>query len=148
MADGKVRTYSELKQLKTFEERYEYLKLSGTVGYDTFGFDRYLNQDFYRSPEWKHVRKAVIARDEGCDLGIKGRELEYGLHIHHMNPISVKDITEKSDYLLNPEYLICVSSETHRAIHYGNGESLVRDPVTRKPGDTCPWSNTEKGVSK
>lgn len=145
---GKIRSYSELKQLKTFEERYEYLKLSGTVGSDTFGFERYLNQNFYRSPEWKRVRKAVIARDEGCDLGIPGRDLQYGLHIHHMNPISAGDIQERSEYLLNPEYLVCVSEETHRAIHYGNGESLVRDPVPRKPGDTCPWKTTEKGVSK
>lgn len=136
---SKIRCYTELKQLKTFEERFEYLKLSGSVAYETFGFDRYLNQDFYKSDVWKKVRRDVIIRDQGRDLGIPGREIEYGLQIHHMNPISKEDILEQSDMLLNPEYLICTTDKTHKAIHYGNAEGLLRDPVERKPNDTCPW---------
>lgn len=148
MTDGRIRCYSELKKLKTFDERYEYLRLSGTVGYETFGSERILNQAFYHSPEWRRIRKEVIARDLGCDLGIRGRELEYGLHIHHMNPVDAKDILDRSEYLMNPEYLICVSDRTHRAIHYSDHDGIIRDPVSRKPGDTCPWRNTEKGGSK
>ncbi len=135
----KIRTYKELIQIPTFEERFEYLRLSGQVGYDTFGFDRYLNQDFYRSAEWKRVRREVIARDLGRDLGIEGRELNEGLQIHHMNPIRKEDILDATEFLLNPDYLICVSDKTHRAIHYGNREGLVRDIVPRSPNDTCPW---------
>lgn len=144
MHSGKERCYSELSKLETFEERFRYLQLSGSVGYETFGPERYANQAFYRSPEWKRVRKTVIARDMGRDLGIKGRELSYGLHIHHMNPIDFSDISERSDYLMNPEYLICVSEETHRAIHYGSEENLIKDPIDRKPGDTCPWKTPGK----
>lgn len=139
MRTDKIRTYRELMQFETFEERFEYLKLSGQVGFDTFGFDRYLNQDFYSSNEWKHLRKEVIARDLGRDLAIPGREIEYGIHIHHMNPIGPEDIIEHSDFLLDPNYLICVSDITHRAIHYGNKDSIIRDPIERKPWDTCPW---------
>ena len=139
----KVRTYHELIQLPTFEERFEYLRLSGKVGFDTFGFDRYLNQDFYKSTEWKNVRRIVIVRDQGRDLAIEGRELEYGLQIHHMNPIGPEDILEHSDFLLNPDYLICASDKTHKAIHYGNADSIIRDPVERRPGDTCPWRSAE-----
>ena len=106
MIKTKLRTYSELKQLKTFEERYEYLKLGGQVGADTFGFDRYLNQVFYKSPEWQSVRNEVIVRDHGCDLGIEGREIHTKILVHHMNPISKEDILQRSDILLNPEYLI------------------------------------------
>lgn len=145
---SKIRCYSELKQLETFEDRYQYLKLSGTVGQDTFGCDRYLNQGFYKSREWKNIRKLVIARDNGCDLGIPGRDIQYGLHIHHMNPIRAQDILDQSKYLLDPEYLICVSSETHNAIHYGDEESIIRDPVQRTPGDTCPWRKSKEEKTK
>lgn len=139
MKTTKIRTYTELKQLETFEERFEYLKLTNGVGYETFGTDRYLNQHFYRSDEWKRTRRDVIIRDCGCDLGISGRDLYDDIQIHHMNPIDKDDILEHSSYLLNPEYLICVSSKTHKAIHYGNAESLPRNPIVRKPNDTCPW---------
>lgn len=141
--DNRIRTYHEMIRLPTFEERFEYLKLSGSVGAETFGFDRYLNQDFYRSEEWKRVRRAVIARDSGCDLAVRGREMDSGIHVHHMNPIGPEDILEHSDRLLNPEYLVCVSDVTHKAIHYGNSDSIVRDPVERRPGDTCPWKTKE-----
>lgn len=136
---SKLRTYSELKQLKTFEERYEYLKLDGQVGADTFGFDRYLNQVFYKSPEWRSVRNEVIVRDNGCDLGIEGREIHTKILVHHMNPISKEDILERSDILLNPEYLITTVKRTHDAIHYGDSDILIKDPIERSANDTCPW---------
>lgn len=136
---SKLRTYSELKQLKTFEERYEYLKLDGQVGADTFGFDRYLNQVFYKSPEWRSVRNEVIVRDNGCDLGIEGREIHTKILVHHMNPISKEDILERSDILLNPEYLITTVKRTHDAIHYGDADTLIKDPIERSANDTCPW---------
>lgn len=136
---SKLRTYSELKQLKTFEERYEYLKLDGQVGVDTFGFDRYLNQVFYKSPEWRSVRNEVIVRDNGCDLGIEGREIHTKILVHHMNPISKEDILERSDILLNPEYLITTVKRTHDAIHYGDADTLLKDPIERSANDTCPW---------
>lgn len=135
----KLRTYSELKQLKTFEERYEYLKLEGRVGVDTFGFDRYLNQVFYKSPEWQSVRNEVIVRDNGCDLGIEGREIHTKILVHHMNPISKEDILERSDILLNPEYLITTVKRTHDAIHYGDADTLIKDPIERSANDICPW---------
>lgn len=134
-----LRTYSDLKQLKTFEERYEYLKLDGQVGADTFGFDRYLNQVFYKSPEWRSVRNEVIVRDNGCDLGIEGREIHTKILVHHMNPISKEDILERSDILLNPEYLITTVKRTHDAIHYGDADTLIKDPIERTANDTCPW---------
>ena len=134
-----IRTYSQLKQLQTFEERYDYLKLGGVVGEDTFGFDRYLNQNFYRSREWKHVRDEVIMRDNGCDLGIDGHEIRGKILIHHMNPITSEDIHRVSDYLLNPEYLICVTHRTHNAIHYGDESLIVTAPIERTQNDTCPW---------
>lgn len=136
---SKLRTYTELKQLKTFEERYEYLKLDGQVGVDTFGFDRYLNQAFYRSPEWKSVRNQVIVRDNGCDLGIEGREIHTKILVHHMNPITKEDVLNRSDLLLNPEYLITTVKRTHDAIHYGDSETLIKDPIERTANDTCPW---------
>lgn len=136
---SKIRTYSELKQLKTFEERYEYLKLDGQVGSDTFGFDRYLNQVFYKSPEWRSVRNEVIVRDNGCDLGIEGREIHTKILVHHMNPISKEDILQRSDILLNPEYLITTVKRTHDAIHYGDADTLIKDPIERSSNDTCPW---------
>lgn len=134
-----IRTYSELILLPTYEERFDYLKLDGLVGKETFGFDRYLNQVFYRSPEWKSIRDHVLIRDNAYDLGIDGREIIGRVLIHHMNPISKEDIINRSDFLLNPEYLICVSKLTHDAIHYGDEDLLIKDPVVRRPNDTCPW---------
>lgn len=134
-----IRTYSELIRLPTFEERFRYLKLDGLVGKDTFGFDRYLNQEFYRSKEWKEVRDFVIVRDNGCDLGVDGYEIVGRIYIHHMNPITVNDIVHSSDFLLNPDYLICVSHNTHNAVHYGDENLLVTAPVERRKNDTCPW---------
>lgn len=134
-----IRTYSELVRLPTFEERFRYLKLDGLVGKDTFGFDRYLNQEFYRSKEWKEIRDFVIVRDNGCDLGIDGYEIVGRIYIHHMNPITVNDIVHSSDFLLNPDYLICVSHNTHNAVHYGDEDLLVTAPVERRKNDTCPW---------
>lgn len=134
-----IRTYSELVRLPTFEERFRYLKLDGLVGKDTFGFDRYLNQEFYRSKEWKEVRDFVIVRDNGCDLGMDGYEIVGRIYIHHMNPITVNDIVHSSDFLLNPDYLVCVSHNTHNAVHYGDEDLLVTAPVERRKNDTCPW---------
>lgn len=134
-----IRTYSGLMRLPTFEERFRYLKLDGLVGKDTFGFDRYLNQEFYRSKEWKEVRDFVIVRDNACDLGMDGYEIVGRIYIHHMNPITVNDIVHSSDFLLNPDYLICVSHNTHNAVHYGDEDLLVTAPVERRKNDTCPW---------
>lgn len=134
-----VRTYSELIKIPTFLERFKYLKLNGSVGVDTFGFDRYLNQTFYRSYEWKRLRNDIIVRDMGCDLGLEGYDIFDKILVHHMNPIGPDDIIHRSDYLLDPEFLICTSKLTHDAIHYGNEQILYQDPVIRTPGDTCPW---------
>lgn len=134
-----IRTYSELITLSTFEERYKYLQLSSSIGEETFGFDRYLNQNFYRSKEWKRIRDFVIIRDNGCDLGVEDRTIYGKIIIHHMNPIRTKDIQDVSDYLLNPEYLICTTHQTHNAIHYGDENLLVRNPIERTANDTCPW---------
>ena len=135
----KIKNYSELSLLPTFEERFEYLKLEGAVGADTFGFDRVFNQKFYQSYEWKTVRNEIIVRDFGCDLGIEDRQIFGRILIHHMNPISLKDISDATKFLLNPEYLICVSHDTHNAIHYGDIGLVKKDLVERKPNDTCPW---------
>lgn len=134
-----IRTYSQLIRLPTFEDRFEYLKLKGSVGKDTFGHDRYLNQVFYSSMEWRRLRDEIIIRDNGCDLGIEGRQIGGKVYIHHLNPLGVNDILTHSEYLVNPEYLICVSFETHNAIHYGDINLLPRDPIERKRNDTCPW---------
>lgn len=135
-----IRTYSELITLPTFEERYKYLKLNGIVSEETFGFDRYINQEFYqRSKEWKRIRDLVIIRDEGCDLGIEGREIRGKIIVHHMNPITKEDILTNSDFLLNPEYLICTLKSTHDAIHYGDENLLIKEPIIRTANDTCPW---------
>ena len=135
-----IRTYSELSKLRTFKERYEYLKLSSVVGEDTFGYDRYLNQQFYKSKAWKRVRDQVIIRDNGCDLGIDDRYINSRIYVHHMNPITKSDIINLTEYLLNPEYLIRVSKNTHDAIHYGSEELLYTNHmVERRPNDTCPW---------
>lgn len=134
-----VRTYSELSQLSSFEERFRYLQLNGMVGKDTFGFDRFINQDFYRSREWKTVRDFVIVRDGGCDLGVAGHDVYGKIFIHHMNPILPKDIETGSDFLLNPEYLITTTHHTHNAIHFGDEKLLQAAPIERKQHDTCPW---------
>ena len=134
-----IRTYSELVTLPTFEERFNYLKLKGQVGKDTFGFDRWLNQIFYRDPEWKSVRDYVIVRDNGCDLGIDGYEINGRILVHHMNPISKEDILERSKYLLDPEFLISTLHNTHNAIHYGDEDLLIKTPIERTKNDTCPW---------
>lgn len=137
-----IRTYSELIEIPTFIERYQYLKLGDRVGEETFGFDRYLNQQFYKSKEWRDIRNYVITRDRGCDLAIIGREIPKGVrvYIHHMNPIRAKDIIHSSDYLLNPDYLITTTKLTHDAIHYGDQELLIADEfIERRANDTCPW---------
>ena len=139
MTTTNIRTYSELIQLPTFEDRFDYLRLDGVVGKDTFGFDRYLNQQFYRSSEWKRIRNQVIVRDNGCDLGIDDYEIRGRILIHHMNPISIEDLQYMSDLLMNPEYLICVSHRTHNAIHYGDESLIVTAPIERSQNDTCPW---------
>jgi hypothetical protein len=134
-----LRCYTDLIQLPTFEERYEYLRLAGIVGQDTFGFDRYLNQKFYHSYEWKQIRSKVIIRDEGRDLAMPGYELNNGIYIHHMNPIKPDDLSNVPDEILNPEYLVCVSKRTHDAIHFGDKSLLPKLPAVRTPNDTCPW---------
>lgn len=135
-----IRTYSELITIPTFEERFNYLKLDGVVGESTFGFDRYLNQIFYTSDEWKSIRRYVILRDNGCDLAMADREIRGSrILIHHMNPISIEDILHRSKFLLDPEYLICTIDNTHRAIHYGSADLLFKDPIVRTKNDTCPW---------
>ena len=134
-----IRTYSELIAFPTFEERYRYLRLEGKVGEDTFGFDRWLNQSFYKDPEWRAIRDKIIIRDNGCDLGIPGREIYSRIIVHHMNPITKDDILSRSAFLLNPEYLICTVKNTHDAIHYGDEGLLIKAPIERTKNDTCPW---------
>lgn len=134
-----ILTYSELCQLDTFEERYRYLRLNGSVGNATFGFDRWLNQRFYKDPEWIALRRDIIIRDLGCDLGISDREICGPIMVHHMNPITKEDIIYRSEFLLNPEYLICCSDNTHKAIHYGDESLLILAPIVRSRNDTCPW---------
>ena len=138
--DSSIKTYSELITLPTFEERYRYLRLGGRVGADTFGFDRYLNQVVYqRDPRWKNARDVVIIRDNGCDLGIEGREIHGKILVHHMNPITMEDILNGRDWIYDPEFLISTMLTTHNAIHYGDENLLMKDPITRSKNDTCPW---------
>lgn len=134
-----IKTYSEMCKLDTFIDRFNYLSLKGVVAEETFGFDRYLNQRFYKSREWKQLRNKIILRDNGCDLGIEGREIFDRVIIHHMNPLSLNDIEYMTDFLLDPEYLICVSHQTHNAIHYGDESLLFTELVERTPGDTKLW---------
>lgn len=134
-----IRTYSELITIPTFEERYEYLRLGGKVGEETFGFDRYLNQIFYKSNEWRELRDHVIVRDNGCDLAMIDREIYGRILVHHMNPVRVDDIIHRSKYLLDPEYLICTTKITHDAIHYGDSSLLITAPIERSKNDMCPW---------
>jgi hypothetical protein len=135
----KTRSYRELRRIETFEERFEYLSLRGSVGESTFGFDRWINQHFYTSREWSTVRTQVIIRDNGCDLGIAGYEIHVGLLVHHMNPVTLDDIRHGEEWILDPNYLITTSLRTHNAIHYGDASLLPRGPVVRQPGDTKLW---------
>ena len=140
MAMTNIKTYSELVTFPTFEERFKYLQLSdGRVGDDTFGYDRYLNQQFYKTREWRNLRDSLIVRDNGCDLGVDGYEIYGRIIIHHLNPISKNDILYRTDFLTNPEYLICTTHNTHNAIHYGDENLLAKGPVERTANDTCPW---------
>lgn len=134
-----TRSYSELINLETFEERYMYLLLSGGVGNPTFSGHRYLNQKFYNDPEWKKIRREIIIRDEGCDLGHKDYPISSEILIHHLNPITIDDILYKRSCIFDSENLICVSFKTHNAIHYGNKNYLRKEVVVRKQNDTCPW---------
>lgn len=139
MKKMKIKTYSELILLPTFKERFRYLKLGGKVGEETFGFDRYLNQKFYKSKEWLSVRDYVIIRDNGCDLAMDDRPIESRIIIHHLNPITRDDIINQTEFLLNPEYMICTIKRTHDAIHYGDESLLFDVPIERTKNDTCPW---------
>lgn len=139
MMTNRIRTYSELITLKTFNERLQYLRLSGALGVSTFGFDRYLNQGFYQSSEWRRVRREVIIRDNGCDLGIDGMEIENAIRVHHMNPITIDDIELGNPDILNPEFLISSSLNTHNAIHFGRSGNITSPMVIRQKGDTSPW---------
>lgn len=142
----KIRTYSELIQLPTFEERYEYCRLGGSVGKETFGFDRYLYESFLHSKEWKAFRRDIIIRDNGCDLGIVDREIQGLITIHHLCPITLEDVLTRSEYLLNPEYAISTSDMTHKAIHYGDDSLLIKPPIERTANDTCPWRKLKGGI--
>lgn len=135
----KIRTYSELITLQTFKERFLYLKLSSKVGEETFGFERYLNQNFYSSYDWKRVRRQVIVRDMGCDLGCEDRKIPSHIIVHHMNPITPEDIVKNPELVLNPEYLISTCYRTHNAIHFSDESILYEDPIVRTPGDTKLW---------
>lgn len=139
----RIRRYSELIELRTFRERFEYLRLDGTVGKETFGIERYLNQAFYHSVGWGQVRNYVISRDLGCDLALPGNEIYGSIYVHHMNPLEVRDITEATDFLMDPEFLVCTSLNTHNAIHYGDERLLICEPVIRTPYDTCPWKRRD-----
>ena len=135
-----IKTYTELSRLNTFEERFEYLRLGGSVGKETFGFDRWLNQYFYqRSAEWRRVRDKIIVRDNGCDLGVEGYDIHSRIIVHHINPISMEDFEKQSIYLLDPEFLICTTHNTHNAIHYGDANLLIKAPIERSRNDTCSW---------
>lgn len=136
---AKIRTYSEMETFETFDERFEYLKLGGGLGRETFGFDRYLNQKFYKSREWRDVRNYVITRDNGCNLAVPGHDIYTGALVHHMNPILVKDLVDHAEWVLNPEYLIATEHNTHNAIHYGIDNPLPKVVMERTPHDTKLW---------
>lgn len=138
---SKIRSYRELRKLHTFEDRFDYLRLTGVVGQATFGFDRHINQMLYKSLRWRKVRDEIIIRDEGCDLGIPGYEIGVGLLVHHMNPLTLEDIEEGRDSVFDPEFLITTTHNTHMAIHYGDESLLPKPFVVRRPGDTTPWRN-------
>ena len=134
-----MRRYSELIRLKTFEERYEYLRTGSMIGESTFGFERFLNQALYTSQRWRNLRNQIIIRDNACDLAIEGREIRDKIIIHHMNPLTREQLHEPDESMFDPEYLICVSPLTHNAIHYGDSNLLQKDYVPRRPNDMCPW---------
>lgn len=134
-----IRCYRDLSRLESFMERYQYLKIHGKVGEETFGLDRYINQSLYKSQRWKNIRSQVIIRDDGCDLGVDGHEIDRYIVVHHMNPITLEDIEEERDIVFDPEYLICCTSRTHQAIHFGDEGLLPKDYVERRPNDTCLW---------
>jgi hypothetical protein len=134
-----TKTYSELRRYITFEDRFEYLRLHGAVGRSTFGFDRHINQRFYRSHEWKSARDFVIVRDNGCDLGVRGYEIGGRLLIHHINPMTIQDVVHGEDWIFNPEYLITTTHDTHNAIHYSDASLLPKTVVARESGDTKLW---------
>ncbi len=137
----KIRTYSELMSIKTFEERFNYLSLRSSIGIATFGFDRYVNQDFYNSRVWRSLRDKIIVRDNACDLALPGRDIFDSIRIHHMNPMTIEDVEDGNPAILNPEFLVCTSIDTHNAIHFGSSKSLIRFPIERTKNDTCPWRN-------
>ena len=136
-----IKTYSKLITLPTFEERFEYLRLYGTVGVETFGYDRYLNQILYNSPEWKCFRRDIIVRDNGCDLACEGYDIHGRILIHHINPISVEDIIKRNSMVFDPENVIATTHDTHNAIHYGDKNLLTFSPIERRANDTCPWKH-------
>ena len=139
MSTNLIKTYSEVILLPTFIERFEYLKIGGVVGEETFGYDRYLNQILYNSPEWRHFRRDMIIRDCGCDLACDDREIIGKILLHHINPLAVQDVINRSWKVFEPENVICTSHNTHNAIHYGDASLLMGDPIIRTPNDTCPW---------
>ena len=141
MRNTMIRTYRECMQLPTFQERYRYLQIGGRVGKETFGFDRYLNQMLYRTPEWKRFRRDMIVRDNGCDLGCEEYEIYGNVLVHHINPITVEDVINRNPCIFDPNNVICTSLNTHNAIHYGDETLLITEPVVRKPNDTCPWKH-------
>lgn len=134
-----IKTYSEMLSLPTFIERFEYLKIGGQVGDATFGYDRYLNQILYRTPEWKRFRRDIIVRDMGCDLACDDREIVGKIIVHHINPLTIEDVYNLDPKIFDPENVVCVSLDTHNAIHYGDQSLLMKDPVVRTKNDTCPW---------
>lgn len=144
----KIRTYSELIQLPTFKERFEYCECGGKTGEPTFDSERYINQKFYRSTEWRRIRRQVVIRDNGCDLGHQDHPIGGRIIIHHLNPLTMDDIYQQTPYLMNPEYLICVSHLTHNAIHFGSIDLLPEEYKERTPGDTCPWKKGESDESQ
>ena len=134
-----IKSYSELIRFQTFKERFDYLKLSGKVGAETFGYDRYLNQALYTSDEWRRFRRDVIVRDNGCDLGLEGFDIKSRLIVHHINPITLEQIEDRDPMIFDPNNVICVSHNTHEALHYGNESLLPQDPIERFAGDTKLW---------
>lgn len=134
-----TKTYSKLSKLKTFKERFDYLKLDGRIGNETFGSHRYFNQRFYKTKEWKRARREVILRDDGCDLGHPDRPIQGEIYIHHLNPITLEDILERRPCVFDPENLVCASFKTHNALHYGGEDNKPEEYVERRPNDTCPW---------
>ena len=139
MVNTSIKTYSELITIPTYEERFEYLRCNSAVGKETFGFDRYLNQVLYNSMDWKRLRRQIIIRDNGCDLAFEGHTIYGKIIIHHINPISLDDIMKERSIVFDPENLVCVSFNTHNAIHYGDASLLAMGPIERTPNDTCPW---------